>query len=38
MPSKHALTQHLRRFNAEIAILSLTVGTLAIILTALLTR
>jgi hypothetical protein len=38
MPSKHPIAQHLRRFNAEIAILSLTVGTLAIILTAILTR
>ncbi len=38
MPSKSLVARHLRQFNAEIAILFLTIGTLAIVLTAILTR
>jgi hypothetical protein len=38
MPSNHPIARHLRQFNAEIAILSFTVGTLVVVLAAILTR
>jgi hypothetical protein len=38
MPSKTHVTRHLHRFNAEIALLSLAVGTVATVLALLLSH